>query len=217
MYKSIQIKRFEKKYHNYWNQYSLKMERSVILFDHLLHDAFLTLEFNSKIIKIVEYPLEIEYMHKGRIKKTLFDFWIQYIDGTEEFIAVRYNKSLNHSSRIKLDISAQQKWCKENNVKYRLLLDSNIRQDNFYLKNISYILNTLRNDITIPVAERNIIISLLKYGEKTIYELNDITSKNMNYTMYVVCSLLYSNQCTTDIYNELLTGNSKITLIEGEY
>lgn len=83
---------------NYWEVYSSKMKRKASFFSDLEYANFLTLEMNPDIVAMCEQPLEISVNIDDTIKKSVFDFWVKYKDGLDEFQEIKYSASLEDES-----------------------------------------------------------------------------------------------------------------------
>jgi hypothetical protein len=79
---------------NYWEVYSPKIGRNVRLFSDLEYDHWVMVETNPKIKTFCEQPLRIVEYIDGKRHESIFDMWVQWEDGTEMFIEVKYQKDL---------------------------------------------------------------------------------------------------------------------------
>lgn len=133
---------------NYWEVYSLKMSRKACFFSNLEYENFLTLEMNPDIELMCEQPLQIEVMIDGKLRKSIFDFWVRYKDGHEEMQEVKYLDSLSTDSidgnRSQEQIRKQQLWCDENNIQHTVRTEIDIHHTEFTIENLSYMASRIR-------------------------------------------------------------------------
>lgn len=133
---------------NYWEVYSKKINRKVKLFSNLEYENFLSLELNPEIEYFCEQPLEVEIFLDGNKKKTIFDMWVKYKDGREEFQEVKYLSEINgdteKSIRTKKQIEVQRKWCSDNNQNYVIRTDNDIQKGRFTIRNLKLIAGRIR-------------------------------------------------------------------------
>ncbi|CAK7044074.1 TnsA endonuclease N-terminal domain-containing protein [Tissierella sp.] len=133
---------------NYWEVYSKKINRNVKLFSNLEFENFLSIELNPEIEYFCEQPLEVEVVIDGDKKKAIFDMWVKYKDGSEEFQEVKYLSEINgdteKSVRTNRQIEIQKKWCADNIQNYVIRTDNEIQKGRFTIRNLKFIAGKIR-------------------------------------------------------------------------
>ena len=128
---------------NYWEVYSNKLKRKVCLFSNLEYDNFLSLEMNPSIECFCEQPLEIEVVIDNALVKSIFDVWVKYLDGKEEFQEVKYSSELVGTSKSSLrsqeQIKRQRLWCEQNKIAYCVRTEREINVGEFTIRNYNII------------------------------------------------------------------------------
>ena len=195
-YKPLQIKRCTKYGNNYWETYSPKINRNVKLFSDLEYDNWLYVETNPDIISFCEQPLKIQVNIDGKIKESIFDMWILYKDNTEEFIEVKYYSEVTGTSkraiRSQNQIAAQRKWCEENNYKYCVKTDLEIRKNLHYLNTLKYVISEVKRCKDINYLDCKIILELLKDRCLSISSIIKKSKLGPYYVMKIICYLIYT-------------------------
>ena len=100
---------------DYWICQSHKIKRRVHMYSMLEFWNFITLEMDSSVEYFCEQPFEIEIHDEKseKIRKSVFDFWVLYTDGREEFQEVKY------SSEIKKKMIPQRPYVQKNRFNCR--------------------------------------------------------------------------------------------------
>lgn len=97
---------------NFWDAYSPKIKRDVNFYSDLEYDHWILVETDSRIKNFCEQPLKIEGLYNGKKAESIFDMWVQWDDGVNEFIEIKYSKDLIPKSkqydRVKKQITLQQ-------------------------------------------------------------------------------------------------------------
>ncbi len=118
---------------NYWIFQSRKVHRPVAVFSNLMYENILTLEMDNDVEWFCEYPLDTTVYVGGKEEKLVFDAWVRYADGKEEFQGVAYTSSEDsHKS-----IAVQAKWCIQNGIGFNYRNEKNIHKGQFYIRNLS--------------------------------------------------------------------------------
>jgi len=133
---------------NYWEVYSKKMGRRACFFSNLEYHNFLALEMDAKVAQMCEQPLEIEIMVDGKNEKSVLDWWLKYIDGSEEVQEVKSIESLKEDSkdydRTKAQISKQKLWCEENSIRYTVRTEKEIYVGEYTVENCAFMASRVR-------------------------------------------------------------------------
>lgn len=138
MYTPIPKKRSEDFKSNYWEAYSIKLNRNVNFFGDLRYEYWLLVETNPEIISFCERPIKIEKVINGKKEKTYIDMWLKWNDGREMFVKVVYTNKSNHPLR-----SIEQSWCQENGIDYLIITDKDIRTNSVNLANSKHLVSSL--------------------------------------------------------------------------
>ena len=75
---------------NYWIFQSRKLHRRVTAFSDLEYENLLCLEMDANVRYYCEQPCEVNVFIGGKEYSTIFDVWVVYTDGSEEFQEVKY-------------------------------------------------------------------------------------------------------------------------------
>ena len=129
---------------NYWIFRSRKLKRRVTAFSNIEYWHLVTLEMNPSVEYYCEQPLSVEVSVDGENRKTVFDAWVLFVDGTEEYREVKDSAELERQDkRAERDfrqISAQETWCRLNDKKYRLITDKDLLLGPEYMRNLTYLM-----------------------------------------------------------------------------
>lgn len=139
---------------NYWIFYSLKLNRIVKAFSNLERENLLTLEMNHKVEYYCEQPLAAEVCIDSKMHKTVFDVWVHYKDGREEFQEVKYSTDVGKSSK---QIETQKAWCQQNGCEHVMRTEKDISCGNMFIRNLDMLyghVRRLRKPVnTIPILD----------------------------------------------------------------
>ncbi len=190
---------------NRWEVYSSKLKRNITLYSNLEYDHWVLIEFNSEVLFFCEQPLKIKIKLPTRTVTSIFDMWIQWKSGLEEFREIKFEEELKDfgtNSRINWQIQAQQKWCELNNKKYSVITEKYIRSNSVYLSNLKIILrhidgeNSKQKDLIIERILRLLSdqkeLSIGKI-EKTFSDLESFTVRT------ALFELLYNGKLICDL------------------
>lgn len=149
-YQPLTIPRSKKYGNNYWTPRGNKVgKRTIELHSDLEFDHWLTVETNPKVKTYCEQPLEISYVLNGQLRTSVFDMWILYLDDSETFVEVKYEKELVSThpkyDRTKRQIEAQQEWCRINNKAYEVRTEKFIRSGRHSIENRTSIATAVLN------------------------------------------------------------------------
>jgi hypothetical protein len=126
---------------NRWIFYSPSLERRMILGSDLEYDECVRIEASLKKY-FCEQPCRIQVHLPQGLVKTVFDFWVHWPDGTEEYREVKYKRDLD-DSRVSRQIGAQQVFCNLHGFKHSVSTEEIVRANPLYLDNWKRILNHL--------------------------------------------------------------------------
>ena len=114
---------------NYWIMYSEKRHRTVKAYSGLEHENLLTLEMNPDVEYYCEQPLCAELYIDGKKSNAIFDVWVLYGDGREEYQTVRYTSDLEKSSN---QLNTQIAWCQQNSFTHVIRTEKDIEKGKFF-------------------------------------------------------------------------------------
>lgn len=202
---------------NYFSVYSKKVRRITNFFSNIEYYNFLTLEMNPDVKTFCEQPKEIEIYMEGKIKKAIFDMWVLYEDGTEEFQEVKYESELlgkdDKSLRSQEQIKRQMLWCKENGCNFVVRTDTEICKGKFTISNLNVMAAKVRRyNPRDDFYHQHIQKQLDYYRKMTVQEMiaNDMLPKD--YELEQICNMYYQGAITFDIAARPLDGKTIIRL-----
>ena len=146
---------------NYWVFHSRKLRRRVAVFSNLEYENILTLEMNPDVEWYCEYPLETTVYIGGKESKVLFNAWVKYKDGTEEYQGVAYLCS-SDDSKDHVKVACQSAWCLQNDVNFVFRNEKNIEIGPFYIRNISLLAARARRFTACGVNGDRIFLSFIQ-------------------------------------------------------
>lgn len=144
---------------NRWIFYSPSLERRMVLGSDLEYDECVRLEASQKRY-FCEQPARVRVRLPGGLVTTVFDFWIEWPDRTEEYREVKYSQDLQSDSRALRQIEAQQLFCRLHGFEHVVSTEETIRANPLYLDNWKRILNHL--GMTSSIDLRSITSKLVR-------------------------------------------------------
>ncbi|WP_060663653.1 TnsA endonuclease N-terminal domain-containing protein [Bacillus sp. CHD6a] len=116
---------------NFWECNSKKIGRDVFFYSELEYDHWILIESNPRIKAFCEQPLKISGYIDNEYRESIFDMWLLWEDGKEEFVEVKYSRDIENlekrKDRVSKQIRLQQNWCENNNYNYRIVTEKQIR------------------------------------------------------------------------------------------
>ena len=155
---------------NYWIMYSRKLNRNVKAYSNLEHENHLTLEMDPEVEYYCEQPLRTEVYIDSKKHTTVFDVWVLYKDGREEFQEVKYTSDLDKSQS---QIAVQKAWCDQSGFSYTVRTEQDIEKGEMYIRNLDMLYGKVRRGVgidpkmLIPIIER-----INEMGQPTIGQLS---------------------------------------------
>lgn len=161
---------------NRWIIFSPTLKRQVVTASDLEYDELVMIEANKHIKHFCEQPLRVKIKLPAGLVTTVFDFWIHWKDGREEYREVKYRRDVllaETGSRIKRQLEAQATWCHLQGFDYVLETEDTIRSNTIYLANWKIILHHLAMtaDVDLNPIARKVIQLILIAGPLTIAAL----------------------------------------------
>lgn len=134
---------------NYYIMFSRKLQRNVTAYSTLEYENLLTLEMDPAVEYYCEQPLKITVNTEDSEKSSIFDVWVLYNDGTEEFQEVKYLYELNGSNasskRTQKQVAIQEKWCAACSFHYCVRNDKLIKKSKYYINNLKILAGKIRH------------------------------------------------------------------------
>lgn len=196
MYTPVNIKRSSKYGNNYWEVYSHKIKRNVKLFSDLEYENWILIETNPNIVSFCEQPLEIKDYINGKLKKSIFDMWVLYSDGTQQFQEVKYESELiNKSSRSSKQVEFQKEWCLKNGYDYIVKTDNEIRKNKVYLDTLKQVIGQVRNIRNINQEDIDQVLKIIRCNKISLKDLSQVTQFSYTYIISIICILVYNGLC----------------------
>lgn len=166
---------------NRWYSYSPKLKRDIYLFSDLEYEHWLLIESNPQIIEFCEQPLEVTGVINGKCKKSIFDMWIKFADGKQEFREIKYSFDLNKSNVID-QIAIQSTWCNEHGFEHRVQTEDDIHGNRLLLSNLKLILKKIKQSTPSDIHR---------------YKIKKILKENLNQKVSLG-TLIYQSKLTPD-------------------
>lgn len=196
-----QITDANKKYgNNRWLAYSPKLGRTVYLFSDIEYEHWLQVEFNSKVVNFCEQPLKIEINNNGNYAASIFDMWVQYEDGSEEFIEIKYTSDLS-KERVAKQISVQKTWCNENNKQHKVMTEVEIKQSPMRLSNLKLMIKFLEPKFNQP-EQIKVIKQILSGNKLTVESLSTTAKIPYEEIRIIVNYLIYKNEIKSNYFEK---------------
>lgn len=170
---------------NRWHSYSPKLKRRVYLFSDLEYEHWLLIESDPNIVDFCEQPLKVTSYINGKAKSSIFDIYIKYADGKQEFREIKYSTELNKANIID-QINVQRAWCDENGYEHLVQTEIEIRENRLLLSNLKLILKTIKQYDTPTDIEK--------------YKVQKIVNENLPHRMSLQTLLQHSKIVTHRFY-----------------
>ena len=179
---------------NYWIFESRKLHRRVTAYSNLEYENLLTLEMNPEVVYYCEQPCSTTVFVSGKEHKTIFDVYIVYKNGREEFQEVKYQQELDSDSP------------------YVLRTDKDIEKGQYFIRNLSVLSAKARRcHIESKEADKAIISYLSKIERTTIGLLSESGRFEINKTLDYLSDLYYRGIIKfDDICNDCLTNKTEV-------
>ena len=125
----------------FWTDYSHKLGRPFRSYSNLERKHFLLIETDPDIIEFCEQPERIVQIVKGKPISAIFDCWILFSDGRQEYREVKYVEDLCPSSknyrRNYLKLKAEKQYCVSNGIDFQLFTEENLLNREQLIYNLS--------------------------------------------------------------------------------
>lgn len=201
---------------NYWMFESKKIHRCVTAYSNLEYENLLTLEMNPEVEYYCEQPYSATVFVSGKEYKTIFDVYVVYKNGREEFQEIKYQQELDSDSakgkRSQKQIGIQKMWCIQNNFQYTLRTDNDIEKGQHFIRNLSVLsAKSRRFHVTSTEADKAIISYLSRLQKTTIGLLSESGRFEPNKTLDYLSDLYYRGIIRfEDICNDCLNNKTEV-------
>ena len=193
---------------------STKMRRMIPWESTLERDFIKLLDFDPTVIYFEFQPVRIDFAYKGKKRKYYPDLLVRKNDYKDYIFEVKaFEKSKNEQNVLKFQVG--QKYCSENNMKYVVVTEEDIRQG-YLIENLD-ILSEVREDSIRKRVMYEIRRKLIELGEKaSIHQLklacNDIDEAVFECNLYY---LIYTKEIYTDLVNNEINENIIVERMQG--
>lgn len=205
---------------NYWIFESKKLHRRVTAYSNLEYENLLCLEMDANVSYFCEQPYEARTFMGGKEYKTIFDVWIEYKDGTEEFQEVKYTAEIDADTkkgeRVRKQIAVQAAWCLQNGFRHNIRTEKEIELGQFYIRNINLLAAKVRR-FSQPSdnADKVIIEYLQSLGETTVGYLVSSGRFEHNRTLDYLADLYYRGMITFANIEDECISNKTVVIANG--
>lgn len=196
----------------YWSRYSPKLHRHIVFNSLMEYRNWLVVECNPYVKCFKEYPLDVQIPCGDHSVTITFDMWVQYLGGEEKLIQLQYEDDFLRSTSLSFHgLNVAEEWCKENEYTYSLVSNEGIYANEVYLENLEKIITAVELlQKHFGLALQHELLQILTVGEYTIKELCKTTNKNRVEVYRMICWLLYTGICTTNLLGASLDDHSII-------
>lgn len=201
---------------NYWIFQSRKLHRRVTAFSDLEYENLLCLEMDANVRYYCEQPCEVNVFIGGKEYKTIFDVWVAYTDGSEEFQEVKYFEELGEDTekgeRDRRQVAVQKTWCMQNGFQYTVRTDKEIELGEFYIRNLNLLAAKARRfHIPSKNADNVIMNYLAELRTTTIGYLVSSGRFEQNRTLDYLADLYYRGVITfLNLEKECLSNKTEV-------
>lgn len=186
---------------NYWSRYSPKLHRHIVFNSLMEYRNWLIIECNPYVKCFKEYPLDVQIPYEDHSVTITFDMWVQYLGGEEELIQLHYDDNfLRNTSLAFYELNIVEEWCRENDYTYSLISNEGIYANETYLKNLETIITAVELlQKNFDLALEHELLEFITIEERTIEQLCQITNRNRVDVQHMICWLLYTGVCNTEL------------------
>lgn len=201
---------------NRWFVYSPTLRRIIVVASGLEFDAWVTIEACRNTKWLCEQPRRVQVKLPSGLVTTIFDFWIQRKDRTEEYWEIKYySQVVAAHPRLVRQIEAQRTWCEIHSFTYVLLTDLVIRSNPTYLENWKTILHVLAMtaDLNLNPITKKIVRLLLSAGQVTISQIEQmLAGVDRTLVRAALFLLLHRGEVTAPLDTEVLRPSMLVEL-----
>jgi len=139
---------------------------------------------------------------------TVFDIWLLYATGEEEFREVKYRAQLR-DPRVIRQLEAQKHWCRTDQTPHKVFDEHKIRASRLFLSNWKAILSMLTAGHDLKLTTYCFeILSLLEESPRTLGQLEDLFPRVESGLIRVATfRLLHTGNATASLHQQQLNRN----------
>ena len=198
---------------NRWIFYSTKLDRLVTSYSDLEHDHCVSVEADSRIVSYCEQPLRARARTPSGFVTTVFDMWVLFNSGEEEFHEVKYHDQLKEP-RVQRQLAVQRMLCEQKAKRHELFDEYRIRESPLYLTSWKFILRCLasyhRQDLT-NICDR--VLQILPSGFKSLGDIHAAMDFPEHQVRVAVFRLLHKGEISAPLDSDKINNALRITRI----
>lgn len=198
---------------NRWIVFSIRLMRLIVLYSDLEYDHWVIVESNPRIISYCEQPLRVRVKLPSGFVTTVFDMWLLFDSGEEEFREIKYREQLTQP-KTKRQIDAQKMWCGLKPARHEVFDQFVIRSNPLYLHSWKFILRCLvatHKANLKSLADR--VFQLLANGPRSLGQLEGSFSAGERILVRpTVFRLLHSGQATAPLETQAITSDLPVEI-----
>jgi hypothetical protein len=153
---AIRVHPGRRQFSNYWESFAPKLGRRVSLNSDLEYFHWLSLEGTPEVQAYCEQPLKVSIVHDNKTYTSIFDFWVKWSSGKEEFHETKYISELNDPRCIR-QLETQKMWCSVNARNHRVVTDAEILPRMTWLMNWRQMLGYIVMNQPSLVIQENVL------------------------------------------------------------
>ncbi|MGB4660758.1 MAG: TnsA endonuclease N-terminal domain-containing protein [Mobilitalea sp.] len=215
-YQPIIMPRSKKYGNNYWKSFSIKENRIVTFYSDLEYKNWLTIEMNPDIEHFCEQPLEIELTVDGKTSKSVFDMWVSYKNGSEEFWEVKYYKDIEgydkKSELVRKQIEKQKIWCIENHYIHKVRTENEIELGPEYINNLRYLSHLIKH--LVPYKDvypfRTELLTFLLHKNRTVGDIINSKTLPEGNEVAILAYLIYDGTVKVNLTMKPFAHNTEV-------
>lgn len=218
MYKPIKPNSKGKYGSNYWETYSPKLKRDVSLYSDLEYDHWALIEGNPSVKEFCEQPERVSAYYNGKKVNSVIDMWVQYKNGVEEFIEVKYTRDLYLNNKNSLrnirQVTVQEHWCKDNGFSYKIMTEKEIRRNKILLDNLKYIIANVKTRESPVETDRLRVIKYISEKGRVTLKYLKLSFIEIDYSrlLEAICVLIYQGILDSNIDRKMISYDTEVWL-----
>ncbi|WP_276877379.1 TnsA endonuclease N-terminal domain-containing protein [Chryseobacterium joostei] len=171
--------------------FSVKNNNLIEFESQLERNLTYLLERRRDVTMYCEQPIEIEYFDGNIKRKYIPDFYVQYQDGSQEIIEVKYEKDLlEKKDFLELKFKAAREFCSSNNLTFKILTEKEINTPRMF--NSKFLANYKTPRFRTNLGDIEYILDTLdKLEETTVTDLINACSFDQNRRAELLFHLWY--------------------------
>ena len=167
-----------------------------------------------------EQPYKAEMLISGEKKATIFDMWVLYRNGNEEFQEIKYLEQLKNPlskdyQRCTDQVAFQKKWCKVNNMNYVIRSEDSIELGEFHIENMLHLSSRIKSyDSIYAKSFYNHLTKLVGSSETTLENLYYTLDCPIYFDEFlsIMCFAHYDGIIVLNLLNKTLGPKTEVKL-----